>query len=947
MTLPFSINGARAVIPGVYDTFRVQGSLPAPVPAGRSVILLGESEKGIPGQELDLRLNFFTDPQEVLDFYGTGPIADAARMAFTTQPSQGFGGAVQRLYVWKTNQTTRASKTISSPAGYGSIVAAEYGEQGNFIRSQIKQVAQVLPTKTFLYLPSPAARSYNTVVNGVRSAALNTLALNLATTAGTPTAFAALLAGVAGLSVSGGAAKTTIVNPNTVDVSFAATNDTLTITKTAGAGDFGTDGAAGDVLVIPEGSALAGASDENAGSYIVVSWSATVIALRQAKRYASGSEQPVASFDLTAALAVDETDLGLFEPITVTQTASPVTGQAASLEILGASGDTFAAGNIMRDADYANIISTASAATGRVAATSPSFGTLSVKLTNASWSTVPSAGDLIKIPRGSLIAGAGNVNIGQWIVTAATGDTITMTRLYALPAMPVTSVVLSGATDILQRAAGFVSTTAAALKMTSSQERQVWVDAIRTSDGELFPTTRTGGQVPLELSYALSGVTAATVSIDANRTMTITPTGGGSTLEVRLLKYKTLGMLVDFLNTQEGISARIPDNRLRSLPTTVLDMVASMPMLSGHDLPAYNGRLKMDYYSWKKLFDDNFGMLAFSEGALVLKSGLPAAEATAGFLTGAEIGATSDADVQRGLDESLKIDVRMVVPLMSRDARYDVEDGNTDPNSTYSIDSINAAVKNHVASASGTLVKKERFGMLSYHGDFQTTMQKCSEIGFERCQMTFQDVRASDSGGSLQWHLPWMAAVAISAGRAQAVLGTSMLRKSFAFNAVRHLGNMSLYSDSLVQDFEPDDQTPGGELSQAIEAGLLCFRSVTGVGVRLESPDLTTRSRDNDPEAWVWERANVLFTCDEVRQTTRTTLESYIGNRQSDTPLSIVRTAANDTIGTFITGGSLLNGSVQNIKRVGVGYRAEVKITPVEALEFIVLDVLAERAPQG
>src|SRR5690606_29128302 len=113
-------------------------------------------------------------------------------------------------------------------------------------------------------------------------------------------------------------------------------------------------------------------------------------------------------------------------------------------------------------------------------------------------------------------------------------------------------------------------------------------------------------------------------------------TGAGAELTVRLLKYRTLGMLADYLNTQTGINVRIPDNRLRSLPTSVLDMVSSMPILGGiSTTAAYNGRLKMDYYSWKKHFDDNFGLLAFAEGTMVLKAGLPDAESTAGFLAGA------------------------------------------------------------------------------------------------------------------------------------------------------------------------------------------------------------------------------------------------------------------------------------------------------------------------
>lgn len=942
MTLPFQIGGARVVIPGIYDTFRVAGSLPAPVPAGRSILIMGEAEEGIPGDMLDLRLNFFTDFQSVKDFYKSGPIVDAARQIFTSQPSPAFAGSVQRLYVWKTNQTQRAEKEISSPANYGRLAAVRFGEDGNFIKSQIRETAQQLPSRTFTYVPSVGAVALRAVVNGVKSAALNLGALNLGTAAGTSEQLATLLGGVSGLSVSGGAAQDTIVGGDDLDASLSAIGDVLTITKSAGDGDFGTLGQLGDIVVIPIGSALAGASNANAGAYRVESWSATSISIRQLKRYNAGAEAQMIAFDVSAVSGVEADDLGLFEPLSVTVTDSPVTGSGASLELLADAGDTLGVGNLMRYEDLSNVLDAANAAIGSLSASVPTAGQLHLQLTGASWSSVPQRGDLVRIGRGSAIEGTALANVGLYVCTGANGSTMSLQKLYGLATVAVPSAPLMGQTNPIQVARGWASSSVAGIKTNSAAERQVWVEASRITDGMQFPTTRVGGRIGLEISYNLPSATAAELSIDSNRVLTIEPTGAGSVIEVRLNKYKTLSQLVDFLNTQAGVAARIPDNRMRSLPPSVLDMVTAMPIMTGDGAHAYNGRLKTDYHDWKELFNANAGLLAFAEGTMVLKAGLPAAESAASFLQGAEIGASTDSNFQTGLDQGLKVDVRMVVPLVSRDARHDVSDALTDPNSTYSIDSINAAVRAHVSTASSIDMQKERFGMVSYHGTLEETIQKCAELSYERLQMTFQQFRATDSNGSLQWFCPWMGAVALASGRAQAALGTSMLRKSFSVSAVRHLGNSSLFSDSQVQDFDPEDRP---ELAQAIEAGLLCFRAVPGFGVRLESPDLTTRSRENDPEGWVWERANVLFTCDEVRQTVRSALESYIGDRQTDTPMSVVRTAAEDALGIFL-GGALLSGQVLSVKRQGVGYKADLEITPTEALEFIGLEVLATRAPQ-
>src|SRR5690606_17774345 len=141
------------------------------------------------------------------------------------------------------------------------------------------------------------------------------------------------------------------------------------------------------------------------------------------------------------------------------------------------------------------------------------------------WSVVPQAGDVIRIDRDSPIAGSSDENVGLYGVISASGDTVTMQSLYSLTTAAVASTSLAGETSPLQRAPGFVSSTLAGLKAASTQEKQAWVEASRITDGATFPTTRIGGQVAMEISYNLASVTAATLSIDANRVMTITPTG--------------------------------------------------------------------------------------------------------------------------------------------------------------------------------------------------------------------------------------------------------------------------------------------------------------------------------------------------------------------------------------------------------------------------------------
>ena len=214
-------------------------------------------------------------------------------------------------------------------------------------------------------------------------------------------------------------------------------------------------------------------------------------------------------------------------------------------------------------------------------------------------------------------------------------------------------------------------------------------------------------------------------------------------------------------------------------------------------------------------------------------------------------------------------------------------------------------------------------------------------MAYERLQMTFEMFRAISGDGSIQWFLPWMGAMAVATGRSQAALGIPMLRKPFAFSAVKHIGKQSIYSDAILQDFDPEDQ---GMLEDAITAGLLVFRAVNGFGVRMESPDCSTRSRENDPEGWVWERVNVLFTLDEVRQTVRSVLDNFIGARQTDVNTALVSEAVNSTCNPFVANGSLIAYKVNSITKEGTGYRANLSLLPPEALEFIGIDVVAERS---
>lgn len=925
MTIPYLIGGSRVVIPGVYATLEVQNSLPAPVPAGRSVLILGEGEEGIPGSELDLRQNFFESFEDVKDFYKSGSIVDAARKIFTNQPSPVFAGTVDRLYVYKTNNSARAERSITD---FGDIVAARYGESGNLIKTQItNSQTEVLPSLSFSYIPSPDAQTIKVLDNGAEE--------EVSLTAGQK---ASDLAGLL-TNATGGSDRTDLTLAS--DIELTASGSSLTLSITSG-GQFGTDIAAGDSVYIAAGSDLAGASDENAGGYIVESVTSSSLVIRRVKNYnSSGDLASWVDFDLTAVSTATVGSLVINGPISLSSSAS-LSGSGASLEILKSDASIGALQLLWSDSSFVNPLasSTSSIASVSAAPLSTDSTSLKIDLSIGSWSISPKAGDLVEIKADSSLAGSTKKNVGAFAVTASSSQSITLKSLSGLDVESVASTELGGKNDVFKYAPGFVSSELRGIKTNSSSERKVQVSASNQTTGESLPSNSIGGEVVLEIGYYDAASTAASLSINSQRQLTISQTGGtASDLVVNLKKYNSLSELVSFLNTQAGVSAKVAQPKHNSLSPSVLDEVSNLGCLSGSSQSAYNGRIKKDYSDFVQFFENNFGLVALREGA-TSKSGLPAAESSASFLSGGSLGSTSQASIQSGLDAGLKVEVRQVVPLFSRDAAEDVIDDLTDPLSSYSIDAVHAATRAHVATASSTELQKFRFGVLSFDGSFDDAQEKAAIMSSERCQMTFQRHVSLDGDGNAKTFLPWMGACAVAAGRSQATLGTSMLNKPFDLSSVEHYGKSSIFTDSLVLDFDPEDNN---QLSAAIEAGLLVFKEEPGFGIAIVSPDLTTRSRDNDPKAWVYERASVLFVMDEVNDTIRRVLRNFIGNRQSDTSPSVIQGAVNDTLRVFVANGSALAAVCNKVERIGVQYKATYEVRPVEALEAIEAQAIASR----
>lgn len=937
MTIAFSVGGSRVVTPGVYSVFKVQDSLLNVVASARNILLIGEADEGVPANMLDPTTAFFSDYPTMQAFFTSGPMVDAARQLFTVQPSAVFTGSVGRVYAQQTNQATRAEKEIASPAGYGKIVATKFGEKGNFVKSQIVASPEALPSVSFQVLPLTV--NMEAAVSGAKEAG------NAALTFSGVESFASNLSALLGAkaSVSGGTLRDVVATGT--DLTLAVSGTDIVVSSTLAWTNLPK---VGEVAIIPHSSGLIGAADKNIGTYVVKAVTANTVTLEKIRQMDNAGVAPVA-WELPEAVSAPVTagaapftyatgDVIFVEPVSAVVVEAAKEGSGAALELAAASGSLLGVAALARISARSNLLNAGNASFATVSAAASS-DQLAVSLgAGAVWVSVPKLGDVVYVSAGSQVAGSSKQNVGLHIVMSASPSSVVLKRLDGGSAASVSSVAVAGNEAVLQAIPAFVSSSVMAKKTVSSKEAQVSMNTLNTLSGERFPSDKVGGKVALEVSYSGSAAVAK-ISIDSSRRMKLV----ADTVEVSFPtgKYPTLAALADHISAQSDWSARVADAALSSAAPSVLDMVDEVACKSLTSEHAFSGRLKNDWAAWSSFFASTVSIVDFVAGVRAVKAGLPAGESSQSFLLGGAKGATSNADIQAALDAGLKVPTVQVLPLFSRDAYLDVADGLTEPESTYSIDSVHAALKAHVATGWSSSIRRERFGLASFFGSFEESKDKARTMNYENLSMTFQLARATGADGNAQWFLPWMLQCCMAAGRSQAVLGTPLLRKSFNVLDVKHIPESSVYSDTLMRDFDPASKAM---LDEAIEAGLLTMGVVEGAGLRLVSPDLSTRSRINDPKAWVYERNNVSFIFIEVIQTLRSVLENYIGERTTDVSTSEVASTVVNVLSSFVTSGAIVAFSRNPlVTDLGNGYAVQVQVRPAEALEFISLDVTATR----
>lgn len=821
MAQSFTTNsGITLKIPGTYVEQQVRANQGGIAAAG-VVTLIGEADEG-PGylEEKSLDANGFApdDIASVISKYGSGRLVDAFREIVAAAADPNIVGAVSLVKLVKTNPSTYA-EAILARAGFGnyaSVMARRAGMPGNLIQYQSAvSVPEVAPTTgLFSYVPHYSATpvAFSLRQNG---SALDSFSIAQLTDG---PAFAAAIEDLSTGTLAVGGVEKLPLTGKSGNISLAvvsAPNGIITISL-PGLIDADQLPEVGDSLVIPlngdfgasADSVLKGAANANRAAYIVTavnnsSGTSTITAKRI--NTPSGAPSP-AAVSATAITQVEE--FICYSQVEVRN----MTGMDRQATV-GLSAVT--------------LNCTSNTADGQI-----------VMTINQPWAARPNVGDILKFT-----ATTAGVTAGWYQVTASTDQSLTAQRLSNGTSGTTGTSNISGpiaqgsqpfyaykpTIDGLGKSMEIVSGTSATIaRNPQSTAAASWTSGnpLLTSASEYENAFTISRDTATDTFLSGGDIVASFSCEDESATMVIGATQIdfkiGATIEFSC-KYKqfpTLKNIVDYVNSQPGFYAETKAAQFDLIASSSLDrgtfnLSASQP---ADNQPA---RIKRDASEFISNTSGSGLATTALEGA---QSGLPEAVSPAQFLHGGTKAGSTSAAFVNAIGACEGVDTNFIVPLVSRDASEDILDDETESDSTYSIDAINAACKSHVIQMSALKARKNRMAIVSYKDTYDAVKQAAGQMASFRVGLTFQDVNVLGGDGTIQQFQPWMGAV-VAAGM-QSAAGYKGIVKKFA--------NISgIVDPSGFQSGKPSS------LEDALTAGLLILESVRTGGFRWVSDQLT------------------------------------------------------------------------------------------------------------
>lgn len=346
MAQGYTTDAGTLVIPGAYSSIKVQGANSGLASTG-ILMLVGEADAGPRfSAETDLESNSFGPDQlaAVTSKYKSGPLVDAFRSAAQPANDPNITGAPNRFVLVKTNTSTKASGALpkQTTGTWGTLKDKSYGKLGNLIYWQVAAAtSEVVPsTGAYTFIPPVGTVGVTFRVNGDAAVSMTTVA-NIQ-----PPAFVTQVDGLAGVLATGGVNRTMLSVSGTLTVDANPGGAGATIIDLTRSSSWTNAPTIGDTLIIPVGSPIAGASQENVGAYVVTAVTAST--LRATKLSDAGKASPAAvvgvvtnPVDIGPAAIAAVTDAQAFSPVTISNEAGdPIDGVGKALEIAETTGGT-------------------------------------------------------------------------------------------------------------------------------------------------------------------------------------------------------------------------------------------------------------------------------------------------------------------------------------------------------------------------------------------------------------------------------------------------------------------------------------------------------------------------------------------------------------------------------------------------------------------------------
>lgn len=461
---------------------------------------------------------------------------------------------------------------------------------------------------------------------------------------------------------------------------------------------------------------------------------------------------------------------------------------------------------------------------------------------------------------------------------------------------------------------------------TPASEPRASLEIIQPRDS-ITETGIVGGDIVLQLSRDSSGsCTAATIAIDATN-VTLVQTGATpASITLPISQYPLIGNLVDAINALSGWSASCPA-AMRTQPTSSLDEVSATGTYSTNSFKP--GRIKRDANAIANFYSAS--QLVESSGTPT--KGLPDAEGRLNLSGGAR-GASASSNFDDGMSAALAEEINVMLPCVSQDASVDITAGETDPSSTYDIETVQAMLDTQLRLRGNIKNKKECQGFTGYRKQKKADVyEQSAKLGSELIQLCMEDVLVVDSTNNLNWKQPHIEAALMAGIRLGTEIGEPLTHKVLNCQGVGHFVNPS--TGVVGGDYNPQI-----DYDDAIDAGVTSAEPAAGA-FRVMM-DNTTYGAD---ESFVFNRGSVMEASQYIAKTIRTDAESaFVGKKNSVVTASSIknriRSKLTELFNAKITSPSddAPQGFVEDTLIVTVtGNTAEVQVEvkPVQGLDFI------------